>query len=128
MLSTVRKTGASLALCGVLAALAGCATVSDLAGIPRTGYQKDGTYVVSPDEEALACRQIRDRLDVLSSELKALPQRAAIEEQARPSTLTAAFGRMFGDPGDGLTATADFRRATAEAEALNALLVKKQCV
>jgi len=102
--------------------------VQDMAGVPRTGHQKDGTYIVSEEDEHLACRQIRDRLEVLSRQLKMLPQKAAIEQKSRPMTVTAAFGRMFGEPGDGLTATTEYQKASAETDALNMLLVKKQCI
>jgi hypothetical protein len=111
-----------------LLALGGCASFQDMAGVPRAGYQANGTYVVSAEEEKLACRQIKDRLDILSAQLKVLPARAAVEQSSSPATVGSALGRMFGGPGDGLTATADFQRATAETEALNQLLVKKQCV
>jgi hypothetical protein len=107
--------------------LGGCASMQDFAGIPRTGYQPDGSYVVSDDEEKMACRQIKDRLDLLSVQIKALPVRAAVEEGSEPTTVGSALGRMFGGPGGGLKATADFERATAESQALNQLLVKKQC-
>lgn len=112
---------------GAPAALGGCSTMQELAGVPRTGHQPDGTYVVSPEDEALACRQIRERLDTLSAKIKQLPAKAAEEEQSTPRTVGAALGRMFGGPGAGLESTQDFQRATAESEALNALLVKKRC-
>lgn len=128
MLSNVSVSLVRLSLAVVMMAAAGCASVKDMAGLPRTGHQKDGTYLVSEDEEKLACRQIRDRLEVLSRQLKVLPQKAAIEEKSRPMTVTAAFGRMFGQPGDGLKATSEYQRASAETDALNALLVKKQCI
>jgi hypothetical protein len=101
--------------------------MQDFAGIPRAGFQPDGTYVVSAEEEQLPCRQIKDRLDLLSVQLKALPARAAVEESSQPATVGSALGRMFGGPGDGLKATADFQRATAESDALNQLLMRKQC-
>jgi len=112
----------------VLFALGGCATVQDFAGIPRAGYQANGTYVISEEEEKMACRQIKERLDILSSEIKALPQMAAYEQDSTPQTVGSALGRIFGQPGDGLKATSDFKRATAESDALNALLIKKKCV
>lgn len=128
MLSNVVTALVRLSLAAVMVAAGGCASVQDMAGVPRTGHQKDGSYVVSADEEKLACRQIRDRLEVLSRQLKVLPQKAAIEEKSRPMTVTAAFGRMFGQPGDGLSATSEYQKASAETDALNALLVKKQCI
>jgi hypothetical protein len=101
--------------------------MQDLTGVPPAGYQPNGTYVVSADEEKMACRQIKDRLDLLSVQIKALPTRAALEEGSEPATVGSALGRMFGGPGGGLKATSDFQRATAESDALNQLLVKKQC-
>lgn len=111
-----------------LATLAGCSTVQDMAGIPRTGHQNDGTYVVSENEEQLACRQIRDRLDMLGQRMTQLPENAAREMQSEPATVTAAFGRLFGEPGANLKATQNYQRAQAESDAFNALLIKKQCV
>jgi hypothetical protein len=113
---------------GALIALGGCATMQDMAGIPRAGYQANGTYVVNADEEKMACRQIKDRLELLSREIKAAPEKAAFEQANRPTTVGSALGRMFGDPGGGLQSTKDFQRATAESDALNALMIKKQCV
>jgi hypothetical protein len=115
-----------LAAC-VSGALGGCASVMDFSGIPRTGYQANGSYVVSPDEEKLACRQIEERIEVLSRQIQTLPQQAALERQSEPATVGRALGRMFGGPDDGLKATRDFQRAQAESDALKALLVKKQC-
>jgi hypothetical protein len=128
MLSNVGTSWVRLPLAAILMVAGGCASVQDMAGVPRTGHQKDGTYIVSEEDEKLACRQIHDRLETLSRQLKMLPQKAAIEQKSRPMTVTAAFGRMFGEPGDGLTATTEYQKASAETDALNALLVKKNCI
>lgn len=122
----VKSSRYGAALCA-LVVLGGCASVQDFAGIPRAGYQANGTYVVSSDEENLACRQIKDRLEVLSRDLQTLPQQAASERESRPATLGSALGRMFGGPDDGLKATAQFQRAQAESDALKGLLARKQC-
>lgn len=128
MQSNISTTGFGLAaVCAVVLVLGGCAQIQDMAGVPRSGYQKDGTYVVSPDEEKLACRQLRDRLEILSRELSALPERAAYEQKSGPTTVTGMLGRMFGGPGDGLSATTDYQRASAESEAIGALIVRKKC-
>lgn len=127
MLSNAARSLVCALAVGASAALAGCASVQDLAGVPRTGYQSDGTYIVSPEEEALACRQIEDRLEFLSRQLQILPQQAALEREGEPLTVGSALGRMFGGPDTGLKATKDFQRAQAESDALKALLVKKQC-
>jgi hypothetical protein len=112
----------------VSALLCGCATLQDVAGIPRSGHQQDGTYVVSAEEEKLACRQIRDRLNKLNGQIQAMPAKAALEEQSRPRTVGSALGRMFGGPGAGLKTTTELQRANAESDALNHLLARKQCV
>lgn len=108
--------------------LGGCAALQDAAGVPRSGYQQDGTYVVSAEEEKLACRQIRDRLNTLNGVIQAAPEKAALEEQARPRTVGSALGRMFGGPGAGLKTTTEVQRANAESDALTHLFARKQCV
>jgi hypothetical protein len=123
-----------LALAFMLPALASsilmgaCAAVQDMAGIPRAGFQKDGTYVVNDEEEKLACRQIKERIDTLDRKIKSLPAKAALEEQRGPQTVGSALGRWFGAPGDGLSATTEYQRANAESDAMHALLARKQCV
>jgi hypothetical protein len=112
---------------GLLAVLGGCASFQDFAGIPRAGYQANGTYVVSAEEERLACRQIDERLEALSRQLQTLPQQAELERKSQPLTVGSALGRMFGGPDDGLKATQDYQRAQAESDALKALKFRKQC-
>lgn len=129
MLLHAARIGAGIAvLLGLVAGLSGCATMLDVAGVERAGHQSDGTYVVSAEEERLACRQIRERLDVLGREIAALPAQAAEEKQSGPRTVGAAFGRMFGGPGSGLQSVDSYRKATAENDALYALYVRKGCV
>lgn len=128
MLSRVAKTWSCALASGALSVLAGCASVQDMAGIPRTGYQSDGTYVVSAEDEKLACRQIVDRLAFLDRQLEAFPEQAALERQSNPRTVGSALGRMFGGSDEGLKATKEYQRAKAESDALAALKVRKQCV
>lgn len=117
-----------IVVAAVVSALGGCSTLQDVAGIARAGHQPDGTYVLSAEEQELPCRHIRSRLAFLSQQLQALPERAALEQKSQPSTVSSAFGRLFGAPGAGLHTTRDFQKVTAESDALNALLVQKQCV
>ena len=108
--------------------LGGCASMMDFAGVPRAGHQANGTYVVSSDEEKLACRQLKERIEMLSRDLQLLPQKAAFERDSTPSTVGSAVGRIFGGPDGGLKATADYQRAQAESDALKGLYARKQCV
>ena len=129
MLFATARIGVRIAvLLGVMAAQSGCASMLDMAGVERAGHQSDGTYVVSAEEEKLACRQIRERLDALSSKISALPEQAVKEERKGPRTVGAAFGRMFGGPGSGNKAVDDHRKATAESDALYGLYVRKECI
>lgn len=128
MLLHAARMGAGIAALCLVAGLSGCATMLDMAGVERAGHQSDGSYVVSAEEEKLACRQIRERLDVLGREIAALPEQAAREQQRGPGTVGAAFGRMFGGPGSGLKAVNDYKKATAENDALYALYIRKECV
>src|SRR4029078_6316070 len=62
------------ALLGALAISAGgCSTMNELSGAPRPGYQKDGTYVLSAQDQALACRELQARQVGLQEQLTALP-------------------------------------------------------
>lgn len=96
----------------------------------RAGHQSDGTYIPSVVEEQLACRQLRERIDNLDSHIASFPERAAREQRSQPSTLGAAFGRMFGgaDGGGGLKAVEDQKRATAERAGLADLYARKDCI
>lgn len=123
-LGAVSRAGAlSLAL-----VVAGCSTMQDVVGAHRTGYQDDGTYVLSEQDKKLGCRQLEEKSDSLITQLQALPVRAVQEIQNAPSNIAALFGRAFGGGGDGLKAVDEYDRSHAEAVALNAELAKKGCV
>lgn len=127
MLSVAARMWALVLVPVALPLLGGCASVMDITGTPRAGFQANGTYVVSPEEEKLACRQVKDRLELLSRQMQVLPQEAALERENTPVTVGSALGRVFGGPDGGLKATSQYQRAQAESDALKALLAKKQC-
>jgi len=118
----VRLWALSMAL-----ALGACSSLHDLSGAPHAGYQSDGTYILTAQEQGLGCRQLEERSLGLMEQMKALPARAVAEMQKLPGTVTAAWGRMFGAPGDGVAAIGEYDQARAESEALNAALAKKGC-
>ena len=72
-LSTVRLGSAALA-CTLAMSVAGCSTVSGLSGAPRPGYQNDGSYVLSAEQQALGCRELQERQLGLQQQLEALPR------------------------------------------------------
>ncbi|AHB49854.1 hypothetical protein W911_02455 [Hyphomicrobium nitrativorans NL23] len=113
---------------GLAAGLPGCANVFSMSEAERAGHQSDGTYIPSVAEEQLACRQLRERIDALDSHIATFPERAAREEQSRPRTLGAAFGRMFGGDGGGLKAVEDHKKTTAERAGLAGLYARKDCI
>jgi hypothetical protein len=119
--------GASGALIGVLVlALAGCSTVQEMGGIPRAGYQRDGSYVLTSEEEGLGCRELQERSLGLQQQLQALPQKAVQQMQALPTTIASAWGRLVGAP-EAVPAVAEYNEARAESAALNDSLAKKGC-
>jgi len=123
----IRRRGV-VALTSVLAlALAGCSTMQDFGGVPRPGYQKDGSYVLSSEEQGLGCRELQERSLGLQQQLQALPQKAVEQMQALPDTIVAAWGRLVGSPEAGVPAVAEYNEARAESAALNASLAKKGC-
>lgn len=116
-----------VAALALAAALSGCSTLSDASGAAYGGYQSDGSYIVSSEDERLACRQLREELDKLTAEIQAMPARAAEEEKTTPRTVGAAFSRLFGEPGDGLKSVESYKRATVRNDALQVLYERKEC-
>jgi hypothetical protein len=113
--------------CAFILALPGCSTMSDLAGVPRPGYQDDGSYVLSAQDESLGCRALHERSQGLQAQMQTLSERAVQEMQQVPSTIKSAWGRLFGAPGEGVPAVAEYNEARAEEAALNATLARKGC-
>ncbi len=72
-LSTARLGGAALA-CTLAMSVAGCSTVSGLSGAPRPGYQKDGSYVLSTEQQGLGCRELQERQLGCSSSSRRFPR------------------------------------------------------
>jgi len=121
------RAGTGCLALAALVALGGCASLQDFAGVRRAGYLNDGRYVLNEEESKMPCRQIKERLNLLDAQLKAYPEAAATEQQDKPSTVGLAIGRMFGGPGDGLQATDQYKKATAESDALSTLYMNKKC-
>lgn len=106
---------------------AGCATVADLGGVPRPGYQKDGSYVLSAQEQTLGCRDLQARQVSLQEQLEQLPSKAVQQMQELPKTVVDAWGRLIGSENQGVPALAEYNEAKAEAVALNESLHQKGC-
>jgi hypothetical protein len=108
-------------LCALLAALGGCASAPEIDGGQRAGYQPDGKYVLSAQEQSLGCRQLQERSLGLREQMQSLSTRAVEEMQQLPSTVAAAWGRLVGSPG------AEYNEARAESAAVEASLTQKGC-
>ncbi len=113
--------------CALALALAACSTVQDLAGIDHPGYQKNGSYVLSSQEQVLGCRALEERSKGLQEQMQELSQRAVQEMQQVPHTVVTAWGRLVGSPEEGVPAVAEYNEARAESTALNATLARKGC-
>jgi uncharacterized protein YceK len=107
--------------------VAGCSTVADLGGVPRPGYQNNGSYVLSADEQNLGCRAMQERQVTLQEQLAALPQKAVTQMQELPKTMVDAWGRLVGSPDQGVPALAEYNEVKAESAALNESLQRKGC-
>jgi hypothetical protein len=101
--------------------------MQDLAGISRPGYQKDGTYVLTSNEEGMGCRALKERSQGLQEQMQALSERAVQEMQQVPQTIANAWDRLVGSPGKGVPAVAQYNEARAESAALHATLARKGC-
>lgn len=109
------------------AGVAGCSTMADLGGVPRPGYQNNGTYVLSAEEQSLGCRELQERQVGLQEQLEQLPSKAVQQMQELPKTVVDAWGRLVGSENQGVPALAEYNEAKAEAVALNESLHAKGC-
>ena len=123
----VSRLGALVALCALAGALAGCSTMQSLSGAPHPGYQQNGNYVLSDPEQGLGCRALQERSLSLQEQMQKLSKSALEQMQQLPGTVASAWGRMFGAPGDGVPAIAEYKQAQAESAALDATMVSKGC-
>jgi hypothetical protein len=115
-------------LLGVLAVAAGgCSTMTELSGAPRPGYQKDGSYVLSAQDQNLDCRALQARQVGLQEQLTTLPEKAVQQMRELPTTVANAWGRLVGSPDQGVPALAEYNEAKAESAAVNASLQRKGC-
>jgi hypothetical protein len=121
-----RLSGAAF-VCVLAAAVAGCSTVSGLGDLPRPGYQKDGSYVLSSQEQIAGCRELQERKVGLQQQLEALPAQAVKQMQELPKTVADAWGRLVGSSNQGVPALAEYNEAKAETAALNESMSRKGC-
>jgi hypothetical protein len=118
-------TGAAL---GTLAAwLGGCSMSQDLLNAPHYGYQADGSYVLSQQEEGAGCRELQDRTLGLQERMQQLSVQAVDQMQQLPGTVVAGWQRLVGAPGDGVPAIAEYKQAHAQSEAVGRAMVRKGC-
>ncbi len=106
---------------------AGCSTMGGLGDAPRAGYQKNGTYVLTAEEQNLGCRELQARQLGLQEQLEALPTKAVQQMRELPQTVASAWGRLVGSSDQGVPALAEYNEAKAEAVALDASLQRKGC-
>jgi len=123
----IGKQGTLTMLCAFAAALAGCSTMQGLTGAPHPGYQENGNYVLSEQEQGLGCRALQERSLSLQEQMQKLSKSALEQVQQLPSTVVSAWGRMFGQPGDGVPAITQYKEAQAESAAVDATMVRKGC-
>ena len=125
--NAISRLGALISLCAFAAALAGCSTMQGLSGAPHPGYQDNGSYVLSDQEQGLGCRALEERSMGLQEQMQKLSKSALEQMQQLPGTVVSAWGRLFGSPGDGVPAIAEYKQAEAESVAVDATLVRKGC-
>jgi len=119
--------GRAALLCALALGATGCSTMADLSGMPRPGYQKDGSYVLSAHEHDLGCRELQARQVSLQTQLQELPAKAVQQMQELPQTVADAWSRLTGSPDQGVPAIAQYNEAKAEADAVNASIQQKGC-
>jgi len=121
------RLGTLVALGTLAAALGGCSTIQSFSGAPHPGYQQNGTYVLSDQQQGLGCRALQEQSVSLQEQMQKLSKSALEQMQQLPNTVVSAWGRLFGAPGDGVPAIAEYKQAQAESAALDATMVSKGC-
>ncbi len=114
-------------ICALAFALSACSTMQDLAGIEHPGYQKNGSYVLTSQDQGMGCRALEERSRGLQEQMQTLSERAVQEMQQVPGTIATAWGRLVGSPDQGVPAVAEYNEARAESTALNRTLARKGC-
>jgi hypothetical protein len=126
-LRATRRLGLAMPLCALAIAVAGCSSMQDLAGLQRPGYQPDGSYVMSAQEQGAGCRELQERSLGLQEQMQQLSVSALQQMQQLPNTVVSAWGRLVGSPEKGVPAIAEYNEARAESAALNATITHKGC-
>ena len=124
----MKQLSGAVLVCLLAAMAAGCSTVSGFSDAPRPGYQKDGSYVLSSQEQTAGCRKLQERKVSVQQQLEALPAQAVQQMQQLPTTIANAWGRLVGTADQGVPALAEYNEAKAEAAALNESMSRKGCV
>ena len=121
------RLSALLSLCTLALALGGCSTMQSLSDVPHPGYQQNGSYVLSDQEQGLGCRALQERSVGLQEQMQKLSKSALDQMQQLPGTVVSAWGRLFGQPGDGVPAIEQYKQVEAEQVALDRTMVRKGC-
>lgn len=109
------------------AALCGCTTVADLAGVERAGIQADGSYRLTAQEVGASCRDLAERIETLLAEMQPLKSRIPGEQAAMPATMAAVLDKISGHPDGGSASARRLRNAETRARALDASARAKGC-
>ena len=123
----MKRLSRAAIVCALASAVAGCSTVAGLGDLPRPGYQKDGSYVLSAQEQTAGCRELQERKVGVQQQLEELPAQAIQQMQQLPTTVANAWGRLVGTADKGVPALAEYNEAKAEAAALNESMSRKGC-
>ena len=99
----------------------------DFANIPHTGLQKDGSYMLSEQDQGLGCRQLQEKSLGLQEHMQQLSVQALDQMQQLPDTMVGAWKRLVGAPGKGVPAIDAYNEAHAEVDAVNRSMTRKGC-
>jgi hypothetical protein len=125
--NAISRLSALACLGAFAAALGGCSSTQSLSDAPHPGYEQNGNYVLSDQEQGLGCRGLQERSLGLQEQMQNLSKSALEQVQQLPGTMVSAWGRLFGQPGDGVPAIAQYKEAQAQSAAVDATMVRKGC-
>ncbi len=107
--------------------LMGCSTLVDVAGLPHTGAQIDGTYVPTDAEKSLDCMQLKAQVTHQIDRTKEISSAVPDDKKRGPKTVASLFAQIAGTSSRGVKTIAEYDKARMRARTLNEVMRSKRC-
>lgn len=107
--------------------LMACSTFVDIAGLPHTGAQINGTYVPTNAEKSLDCSQLKVQVTSQIDRTKEISIAVPEDKRRGPKTVASLFAQITGTSSRGVKTIAEYDNARMRARTLNEVMRSKHC-